>query len=260
MIPKIIHYCWFGGAEKSELIQKCINSWKKRCPEYEIIEWNENNFDINTIQYIKEAYEAKKWAFVSDVVRLIVLIRYGGIYLDTDVKILEDNVFDQYLLYKNVLVFDNERSIASGLFCASIKNSELLESFLECYKNIHFDCKKMKTNTAMNKPVIKKYFPTLKWNAETQIINNTYIMSPGEYNLIMKHYGTRSWLENNPGYVVTKDNKLKKILRSPKIFECLDRTKLGRKVIPIYEFISYDLLDLGVLYYIRRIILKIKNE
>ena len=65
-MKKTIHYCWFGGAEKSEIIKRCIESWKKHCPDYEIVEWNENNFDINTCKYVKEAYNAKKWAFVSD--------------------------------------------------------------------------------------------------------------------------------------------------------------------------------------------------
>ena len=84
MIPKKIHYCWFGGNPLPELAQKCIASWKKYCPDYEIVEWNETNFDINYCDYVREAYTAKKWAFVSDVARLYVLVNYGGIYMDTD--------------------------------------------------------------------------------------------------------------------------------------------------------------------------------
>ena len=80
-IPRIIHYCWFGGNDKSEIIRKCISSWEKYCPDYEIKEWNESNFDINMFQYTKEAYDAKKWAFVSDVARLWVVLNYGGIYM-----------------------------------------------------------------------------------------------------------------------------------------------------------------------------------
>lgn len=89
MIEKVIHYCWFGGAEKNEIILTCIESWKKFCPDYKIIEWNENNFDINMCDFIKEAYENKKWVFVSDFVRLYVLYNYGGIYLDTDVELMD---------------------------------------------------------------------------------------------------------------------------------------------------------------------------
>ena len=86
-IPKTIHYCWFGKGQKSELMLKCINSWKKYLPDYEIIEWNEDNFDINSNEYVKEAYENKKYAFVTDYVRLYVLLNYGGIYMDTDVEV-----------------------------------------------------------------------------------------------------------------------------------------------------------------------------
>lgn len=79
MIPKILHYCWFGGNPKSELIEKCIESWKKYCPDFEIQEWNETNFDVQLCRYTEEAYEAKKWAFVSDVARLWVVYNRGGI-------------------------------------------------------------------------------------------------------------------------------------------------------------------------------------
>lgn len=89
MIPKKIHYCWFGGNKKSNLILKCIDSWKKFFPDYEIIEWNENNTDIHENAYIEQAYKAKKWAFVSDYVRMKVLYAYGGIYFDTDVEVLK---------------------------------------------------------------------------------------------------------------------------------------------------------------------------
>ena len=84
MIPKKIHYCWFGRGEKSKLTERCIKSWKKYCVDYEIIEWNEDNFDINIHPYTKYCYENKKWAFLSDYVRLWVVEKYGGLYFDTD--------------------------------------------------------------------------------------------------------------------------------------------------------------------------------
>ena len=87
MIPKIIHYCWFGGNPLPELAQKCIASWKKYCPDYEIKEWNETNFDLNCCDYVREAYEAKKWAFVSDYARFWILYHEGGVYFDTDVEV-----------------------------------------------------------------------------------------------------------------------------------------------------------------------------
>ena len=89
MINKVIHYCWFGGNPKSDLINRCIESWKKYCPDYEIIEWNEKNFDIDSNKFVKEAYEARKWAYVSDYIRAYAIYNYGGIYLDTDVLVVE---------------------------------------------------------------------------------------------------------------------------------------------------------------------------
>ena len=95
-IPKLIHYCWFGGAQLGELEQKCIASWKKFMPDYEIVQWDESNFDISQIDYTKQAYEAKKWAFVSDYARFKILYENGGIYLDTDVEIIRplNNLLD----------------------------------------------------------------------------------------------------------------------------------------------------------------------
>lgn len=90
MIPKIIHYCWFGGNTLDARSKKCIASWKKYFPDYEIKEWNEQNFDINSCQYAKEAYQSKKWAFVSDYARFKILYEYGGVYFDTDVEVIKD--------------------------------------------------------------------------------------------------------------------------------------------------------------------------
>ena len=100
-IPKIIHYCWFGGGPINPESRKCIESWKKYCPDYKIIEWNEQNFEISQNRYAQQAYEAKKYAFVSDYVRLAVLYRYGGIYLDTDVELVRP--LDELLEHKGFL-------------------------------------------------------------------------------------------------------------------------------------------------------------
>ena len=97
MIPKTIHYCWFGKNQKSKLAKKCIKSWRKICRDYRIIEWNEDNFDILSAPlYVRQAYQAKKWAFVTDYVRLKVVFDYGGIYFDTDMEITKDisHLFD----------------------------------------------------------------------------------------------------------------------------------------------------------------------
>lgn len=89
MIPKVIHYCWFGRNPLPELAKKCIASWRKYLPDYEIKEWNEDNFNVNIIPYTKEAYSAKKYAFVSDYARFWILYNYGGLYFDTDVEVIK---------------------------------------------------------------------------------------------------------------------------------------------------------------------------
>ena len=97
MIPKKIHYCWFGRNELPETAKKCIDSWKKYFPEYEIIQWNEDNYDVRKNNYIREAYEKKKYAFVSDYARFDVLYRHGGLYFDTDVEVIKsfDDILNQ---------------------------------------------------------------------------------------------------------------------------------------------------------------------
>lgn len=109
MIPKIIHYCWFGSKEKDDLIKKCIKSWKKYLPDYKIIEWNQNNFDINQNLFCKQAYDAKKYAFVTDYVRLWALYKYGGIYLDSDVEVVKN--LDPFLKYPAFGGFSSVESI-----------------------------------------------------------------------------------------------------------------------------------------------------
>ena len=104
MIPKIIHYCWFGNNPLPSITLKCIESWKKCCPGYEIKLWNEDNFDINCCEYAQQAYKEKKWAFVSDVARFKVLNEHGGIYLDTDVELLKQ--IDPFLGHEGFIGFE----------------------------------------------------------------------------------------------------------------------------------------------------------
>jgi len=114
MIPNTIHYCWFGRNPKPKLAEKCIKSWKKYCPDYEIIEWNEDNFDIASAPlYVRQAYEAKKWAFVTDYVRLWAMTKYGGIYMDTDVEVVKP--LDQFLNHDAVSGFQSQTEIQTGL-------------------------------------------------------------------------------------------------------------------------------------------------
>lgn len=135
MIPKVIHYCWFGRNPKPKLFEKCLKSWKKYCPDYEIVEWNEDNFEINSNLYTKEAYECKKWAFVTDYVRLYVLYNFGGIYMDTDVEVLKP--LDRFLNHEAFSGFENETSIPTGIM-ASEKGNDLFKHLLDYYTDRHF--------------------------------------------------------------------------------------------------------------------------
>lgn len=125
MIPKTIHYCWFGRGEKPKLAQKCIASWKKYCPDYTLLEWNEDNFPIAEYPYAQYCFENKKWAFLSDFVRLVVVSEYGGIYFDTDVELLRNP--DQLLQYEAFYGFENNSNIATGLgFGAQVNHPTVL--------------------------------------------------------------------------------------------------------------------------------------
>jgi len=144
MIPKVIHYCWFGGKPLPPLAVKCISSWKKYFPDYEIKEWNETNYDVHAIPYIHEAYEARKYAFVSDYARFDILYRYGGLYFDTDVEIIRpmDAVIRKGPFMGCEKDADNERAIASavapGLGLGVNPGLELYGELLRLYAGIHF--------------------------------------------------------------------------------------------------------------------------
>lgn len=139
MIPKIIHYCWFGGKPLPELAQKCIESWKKFCPDYEIIEWNENNYDVRKISYIAEAYDEKKYAFVSDYARFDILYEHGGIYFDTDVEVIKDmSPILERGAFAGVESCGNGAALNAGLGIASPAASPIFAEILEYYKLEHF--------------------------------------------------------------------------------------------------------------------------
>ena len=138
MIPKIIHYCWFGGNPFPELAQKCIASWKKFLPDYEIKEWNESNYDVRKIPYIAQAYDAKKYAFVSDYARFDILYQYGGVYFDTDVEVIKDI---RPIIERGAFIgIEKGRKplLNAGLGIASPAASEIYKEILDSYANERF--------------------------------------------------------------------------------------------------------------------------
>ena len=171
MIPKIIHFCWFGGCPKPKLVQICIASWKKYLPDYKFIEWNEDNFDFDKYPYTRQALEYKKYAYVSDVVRLYALKEYGGIYLDTDVEILKS--LDIFLKETAFSGFENDNLLTTGLIGAE-KNSKWVNDMLKYYDNRSFLNKENKPILTPNTLIITELMKEKGF-----IINNSYQKKEG---------------------------------------------------------------------------------
>ena len=134
MIPKKIHYCWFGRGEKPKLAQKCIASWRTYMPDYEIIEWNEDNFDVNYNAYTKMCYEEKKYAFLTDYLRLVIIEEQGGIYFDTDVEAVRS--FDDLLENPAFAGFENDTHIATGLGFGAEPHNPVIQQMLKEYDQL----------------------------------------------------------------------------------------------------------------------------
>ena len=162
MIPKIIHYCWFGGKPLPKSAIKCINSWKKFFPDYEIREWNESNFDVNMIPYTREAYAAKKYAFVSDFARFWVLHEYGGIYFDTDVEVIRP--MDDIVAGGAYLGIEPPSSINPGLGMAVPAKHPFYAWYLEYFSDKHFTA----TQPSMV-PVVTQHMKEKGWSSDYTI-------------------------------------------------------------------------------------------
>ena len=155
MIPKIIHYCWFGGNPLPPLAQKCIKSWKKYCPDYEIVRWDESNFDINgSLLYVKQAYDKKMWAFVSDYVRPWALVNYGGIYMDTDVELVRP--IDCFLQESAFSGFEAVDRIPTGIMACE-KDHSTFKEWLNEYSKKRFVLDDGSVNLETNVTAITNY-------------------------------------------------------------------------------------------------------
>ena len=142
MIPKVIHYCWFGGKPLPKDAERCIESWKKFMPNYKIIQWDEGNFDVDSIPYTREAYNAKKYAFVSDYARFWIMFHYGGIYFDTDVEVIKP--IEDIITNGNFLGVEQQDAgritINPGLGFGMEKNVIIISDLMKIYQNSHFIC------------------------------------------------------------------------------------------------------------------------
>lgn len=257
-IPKVIHYCWFGGNELPELALKCIESWKKYCPEYEIKEWNESNFDINCCDYVREAYEAKRWAFVSDYARFKILYEHGGIYFDTDVELIRS--IEDIVVKNGFMGIENEDyEVNPGLGVGMPPKHALIFELLTGYHDRHFldengNCD-LKTVVKYTTEILKKY--GLSKKKEIQQCEGVYIY-PKEYfcpldyetgklntteNTRTIHHYKASWHSEMEAYAMKLRRKMNRLL--------------PRKVASVMAFgiakIKFDGWKAFFLYVIRKI-------
>ena len=256
MIDKVIHYCWFGGNQKSDLINRCIESWKKYCPDYQIIEWNESNFDVNMFDYTRQAYKEKKYAFVSDVARLYVVYNYGGIYLDTDIE-LKDSL-DNFLGYDGWFNWESNLFIATGLGFGAQKGNKLVKDMLEDYKDKKFYKKNGSIDLTpcpkINTLSLLKYNKMIKRDGTTQIYDNVIFCDEKVYNPKLINHQAASWCEKKDEILMNKiykDRCIKRKLRNPQLIDFLDK-HIPNKLFDIYIFFFFFVLENGIIYFLKR--------
>lgn len=199
-IPKIIHYCWFGGKQKPRSVKDCLKSWTKFCPDYKIIEWNENNFDVFAHPYTTQAYNNKKWAFVTDYARLFIVYYNGGIYMDTDVELVKP--LDPLLINEAYAGFEDGKNVATGLGFGAIPKQKMIGKLLKSYDFIPFEKENGKLNIIacplLNTPVLIEN--GLIQNNEKQNIQGLIIF-PKDY-FSPKDYNTRKCLITENTYSI----------------------------------------------------------
>ncbi len=213
-IPKKIHYVWVGKSPKSKDILRCMKTWSKHLEGYEIIEWNEDNFDINAHPFCKKAYEAKKWAFVSDYIRAYVIYHEGGIYLDTDIILLDN--FDKFLDHDAFVGFENTENPFTAVFGAKRKHP-FVKKILDYYDELdNYSFNFADNNTlSVSNLLVKEY--KCKKNNKFQILKDgivvypDYVLCNPSKNSISIHIFTGTWLTDKRSvkYKFTKWLKLR---------------------------------------------------
>lgn len=236
MIPKKIHYCWFGNKEKPDFIKKCIATWSK-LEGYEIIEWNETNIDINENKYIKDNYQLKKYAFVSDYVRLKVLYEHGGIYLDTDIEVFK-NFKEEFLENKMFLCFMFDCNLSTAIIGAE-KNNSTIKELLDIYTTYQ-------NNTSPNNDLFTRFilenYKDFRLNNKYQKLDNGNItIYPKEYfecptkvkeKGYSMHHLDNSWIEKSLLRKVVK--KCIKVIRGNRHYH-INMRKRAIKKSPFYD-------------------------
>lgn len=237
-IPKLIHYCWFGGNPLPKELKKYIDSWKEYLPDYQIIEWNESNFDVHCNAFVEEAYEQKKYAFVSDYARLFALYQHGGIYLDVDIQVVK-RPKDVWMEQDALFCFESEEKVMTA-FMAVKKESPLIGKFLEYYKEKTFDIEHMAPNTELLTALLKEYgaaingkfqklekitvFPNEYFNA-FDLTNSIYCITEHTY---MIHHFYGSWCSKKERLRFEVQKKIRSIF-GQKFYDILKKAK--KKVI-----------------------------
>lgn len=239
MIPKKIHYCWFGDKEKSKFAKKCIATWKKYLKGYEFCEWNEKTFDINSApEFVQQAYAMKKYAFVSDYVRLYALYNYGGVYMDTDVEVLRAFP-ESFFEHSVVLGLELDDTVMTGVIISE-KHNELIGDFMDYYRETKFVDEDNKMNTIANTTIFTRILKErnigLRATDEIQILDNDIVVYPIDWlcgydlrnnrpntsvNTIAIHHYTSSWMPFKDLAAL----KFKKMLNNIIGYENYDRIK-----------------------------------
>lgn len=218
LIPKKIHYFWFGTGEKNELYYKCLESWKKYAPGFEIIEWNETNCDINECPYVEEAYEAKKWAFVSDYFRIKKMYEYGGIYVDTDTEFVS-NVLP-LTVNKTFFAFETKKQIHAGIF-GTVPKTPVIAEWLETYNNDHLlqaDGTLNTSNTIVKRltRILEKKYKAILNGQKQKLKDDIVLYQPNELTLdmydgrcIAQHHYEATWWDVKIGNTSYKHDVLR---------------------------------------------------
>ena len=226
MIPKKIHYCWFGGNPLPELAVKCIESWRKYCPDYEIIEWNESNYDVTQNGYMRQAYENKRWGFVPDYARLDIIYNHGGIYLDTDVELIKpiDDLLDMNAFAG---VEQNSKYVALGLGFGAVKGHETIKAMRDYYNELSFVVNgelnltpAPQINTRVLSGMGYQFSPTVMNSCDITVFPAEYFC-PINYdtneltitdNTYSIHHYTASWYDESQRYALKLKRKFGKVL------------------------------------------------